>query len=702
MASPYQQQALRRKLIYIGLIVGLFTVAGIYRVYVVEARADELALREQNLGEVEVGSSALELSLTGSRGFVISALWYYAQDAQKKNRWNELELYAESLTRLQPHFISSWLFQTWNLSYNVAVEADQVKDKYFYVARGIQMLGRGERMNHYHPDMRWSVGFYQQHKIMQSDETNVFRCLYQMSCMPYPERDYQRFWTKDANDRDVIDMTAFEKFCIDHPQFVRRLHDRLRCAKPEDVVAFLKDNKDIPSLYEDDPDKARAAWAQGQAPMKLVPDRFPPLPPPAAVRERELAAAPGAELYDPAELSYESDLKDDFDAYADARAWYAYAQEPIPAPDPELPGKTTAVVDRTRQRVPRSTTSLFRNHPPRAQSYIAERLQDEGWFGPEGWLITGWFPRDRFHDGREAAVGTGVNWGEDSWRRAFEWWRRRGVKNLLILDPQFEAETRTKALAYMKSRGLEVGAFPPPEPAKDSPDYEGWKAARFIFELEYSRGLTNTLSFYYRARVEMGQSLLEARRTMFQARQFVRQGQRDKAAEKFESKSGLERLRLILEDNPEFQDNTIHQENFYELEVRYIKLMQEKETFRLSANEESATFRQLMTSGGVLAAGLPQGAAPLWPGELLHAALFDDTVLPKLPVPEFLPPERMRVEGPDKDGKMLVNEEMVINPVKVRHGLRKPPPPIRPGNRPDMRPNIPGSPGKPMPVEPPK
>ena len=67
MASPYQQQALRRKLIYLGLIVALFTVAGVFRVWVVEAKGKELSIREQDLGEVELGSSALQLSLTGSR-----------------------------------------------------------------------------------------------------------------------------------------------------------------------------------------------------------------------------------------------------------------------------------------------------------------------------------------------------------------------------------------------------------------------------------------------------------------------------------------------------------------------------------------------------------------------------------------------------------------------------------------------------------
>ncbi len=668
-------------------------MAGIYRVYVVEARADQLALREQNLGDVEVGSAALELSLTGSRGFVISALWYWTMDAQKKNRWNELELYVDSLTRLQPHFISPWLYQSWNLSYNVAVEADQVKDKYFYVARGVQLLERGERMNHFNPDMRFNIGFYQQHKVMQSDETNVFRCLYQMSCMPYPERDADRLAPADAAGRHAVDVPAFEKFCEDHPQFVRRLHDRLRCAKPEDVVAFLRDNKDIPSLFEDDPDKVHAAAAQGQMPpLKAVGDRFPVLPPPENVRAGELPATPNAHLYEKNELNYNSELKDDFDAYAAARAWYAYAQDPIPSPDPAVPGRTTEIVDRTRQRKPRMTTELFRNHPPRAQSYVAERLQDEGWFGREGWLVTGYFPRDRFHDGREAAVGTDRNWGEDSWGAAYDWWRRRGEESHLILTPQFEAETRAKALSYLTAHGASLGAPPGGQPAKDSPDYEGWKAAQFIYELVYTRGLTRTMDFYHRAAVEKepegtGQALLEARRTTFQARQAYREGRRDRAAELFESKTGLERLRLVLERFPDFRGDTNNTEAFYELEIRYIKLMQDK---------EGGTFKHQMAVARVLGAALPNGAAPLWPDLVLETGLSDETVLPKLPVPEFVPAERMRVEGPDKNGVQLVDPH-TMNAVKVRHGLMKevpPPPEARQGLRP---------PGMPMPdAAPPK
>jgi hypothetical protein len=666
MASPYQQQALRRKLIYLGLIVVLFTVSGIFRAYVVEARARELALLEQNVGDVEISGSALQLSLTGSRGFVICALWTWAIDAQKRNKWNELELYVDSLTRLQPHFISPWRFLGWNLAYNVSVEADQVKDKYFYISRGTQLMVKGERKNHNQPNLRDDIGFFQQHKIMQSDETNYHRCLYQLSCIPPPERDPARFWKK-VEGRDELDLLVFEKFCIDHPQLVRRLHDKLRCDKPEKVVSFLKDNQNIPSLYVDDPNEARDDWAQGRAPLKrLVEERFPILPPPAdsKTRREELAILGldksgeliRAEGYGP-DLSNENVPDDGIDGYAVSRAWYGYAQEALPEPHPKVPGGSAPIVDRTRQRKSQMTVNLFRNHPPRAASYSAERLQEEGWFGPEGWKITGWFPGDKFHDGRDAVVGTDKNWGEDSWHQAYEFWERRGRRCLFLIDPQRMTELEELARAYLGPLNLTIGTQPPgPDLPEDDPMYKNREAAEFLFEWSYATRLANFWHFYHRALVEMepqkpdrsDQSLLAARRTMFNARQSVRGGHRDRAAELMESRTGLERLRLVLERYPKFRDDDSNREEFYELELRYIKLVQEK---------DGGTFKQLMLAGTLLTGGLPQGAAPTWPGLSLYftrlpapsgpaapasadlppPTLIDPSLLSNLPVPEFVP-----------------------------------------------------------------
>src|SRR5262249_60472481 len=105
-------------------------------IYGIDAQARDLELREQDRGEVGLTASALRLTLLGSRGLVVCYLWVSAQEKQKKHEWNELELIVDSLTKLEPHYIITWLFQSWNLAYNVSVESDRIRDKYFYMTRG--------------------------------------------------------------------------------------------------------------------------------------------------------------------------------------------------------------------------------------------------------------------------------------------------------------------------------------------------------------------------------------------------------------------------------------------------------------------------------------------------------------------------------------------------------------------------------------
>src|ERR1700730_2179079 len=202
MASRFQQQSLWRKLTYFGLIVGLFT-ATLFVKFKTYRQADELGIREQNLGDVELTDKALRLTLTGSRGIAVCGLWYAANEKQKKHEWNEVELLVRSLIKLQPHFVSPWLFQSWNLAYNVSVECDRVKDKYFYIARGIGLLAQGERLNRDDCDMRHFVGFYTQNKMGNSDENNTLRTLFQLSCVNPSERRPENF-RQTVGGRTVI------------------------------------------------------------------------------------------------------------------------------------------------------------------------------------------------------------------------------------------------------------------------------------------------------------------------------------------------------------------------------------------------------------------------------------------------------------------------------------------------------------------
>src|SRR5438067_10258327 len=223
MASPFQQQSLRRKLVYIAIILVLSFATYLVRqseTFGIDSQARALELREQDRGEVGVTGSALRLTLLGSRGLVVCSLWVAATEKQKKHEWNELELIVDSLTKLQPHFITPWLFQSWNLAFNVSVESDRIADKYFYITRGVQLLARGERQNRNQPNLRREIGFYTQNKIGQSDENNVHRSLFQLSCIPPADRDPRNF----LDDRGNVRLDVLKEFCKAHPQLARRLH----------------------------------------------------------------------------------------------------------------------------------------------------------------------------------------------------------------------------------------------------------------------------------------------------------------------------------------------------------------------------------------------------------------------------------------------------------------------------------------------
>src|SRR5262249_6276631 len=151
-----------RKLTYTALIVGLFLGSLLLRQFVILPRAQDLQLREVDRGEVELTGSALRLVLTGSRGLAITFLWDGIIEKTKKHRWNEVELLVDSITELQPHFITPWLFQSWNLAFNISVESDRPRDKYYYIARGLERLATGERRNAIpgNPDLRHHMGVY--------------------------------------------------------------------------------------------------------------------------------------------------------------------------------------------------------------------------------------------------------------------------------------------------------------------------------------------------------------------------------------------------------------------------------------------------------------------------------------------------------------------------------------------------------------
>src|SRR3954453_14111134 len=277
MANVYQQAAKQRKVIYLAcigalLVLSLAVRGTFFRIdrkpredversgalaLTIDGRAKVHELTELQQGDKELGGAAVQLLLTGSRGLAVCALWLDAIEKQKKQEWNELDIAVDSITKLQPHFTAPWLFQSWNLAYNVSVEMDRLDDMYFYIARGISVIAEGDSLNRNNPDLRYNIAFYYQNKFGVSDRVTTLRCLYQLSCIPEEGRDPDRL----LNPEKTVNQERFEQFCRDHRELVRRLKEaripldgseeraQVLAGPPADVIAFLRNNRRVPTRY---------------------------------------------------------------------------------------------------------------------------------------------------------------------------------------------------------------------------------------------------------------------------------------------------------------------------------------------------------------------------------------------------------------------------------------------------------------------
>jgi hypothetical protein len=589
MPSPFQRQSQVRKITYAVLIVVLFTATLFWR-QVVAAQADTLSLREEALGEVEMTGSVIRLSLVGSRGAAICVLWQMWHDRSRRQEWNELELLTAAITKLQPHYITPWLFHGWHLAYNVSVECDRPRDKYYFISRGIDLTAQGVRQNRNNPDLRFELGFYYQNKLGVADENNFLRTLFQMSCIDPVERDPKRL--RKANG--TPDLEKFEAFCRKQPHLVRRLRETLGYNSVEEVLDFLEENYEVPSRYDYPPNRTGAAQSSFKR-LKQPEQQFPVLP-----RRAELQTPGQFTTGDTVEFPM------GYDNYAAAHVWYVYAQEPLPPPNPSGdPFYDDAT--RAKYRVPRRmATILFRQYPCLSQTFLAQRLQREGWFDG-GWEVdAGRQGRNRWFGERKVVIGEGTNWAGESWEKARDLWEAHGRRTGLYLDPPEKQRLQGLAEKYRKAYAVaEREQGPEPLAGASEEIRAGFTAHRQLYWHVHNRQLANYAHFLAEARVEATPEAIRARRTFYQAEQQRRAAEPTSTVMRI-YEAGFALWKKILEDNEDFRADLDVQEQTYKLQHDYLKLIQEDETTRYKY------LKPLFVLEDFLAQGIRPAGATLW------------------------------------------------------------------------------------------
>src|SRR3954469_13604157 len=170
--------ARNRQYIYALTIVALFGAMWPYNEWLSRIKQDK-DLGEATIGQIDTGGFMLKLAMIGgARGVVANALWTQARGYEKVHEWDKLKNTVDFITKLQPHFLSIWTYQGWNLAYNVSVEWDAPDDKYVWIKKGTKFLQQGVAKNPTSSDLVWDTGRTYYHKLGFSDESIILRWLF--------------------------------------------------------------------------------------------------------------------------------------------------------------------------------------------------------------------------------------------------------------------------------------------------------------------------------------------------------------------------------------------------------------------------------------------------------------------------------------------------------------------------------------------
>ena len=119
---------------------------------------------------------AVAIALGAFRGVFVNLLWLRANKMKEEGKFYESIELARTITRLQPRFPRVWIFQAWNMAYNISVSTKTPEERWLWVNSGVNLLrNEGLRKNPndtlLHKELAWIFN----HKIQgYADDANQY------------------------------------------------------------------------------------------------------------------------------------------------------------------------------------------------------------------------------------------------------------------------------------------------------------------------------------------------------------------------------------------------------------------------------------------------------------------------------------------------------------------------------------------------
>jgi len=116
------------------------------------------------LQELPSGEFFGTMLLGGFRAIAVDLIWLKAMEAQRSQDWHRYVVLCELTAYLQPRFIEVWIYNMWNMAYNISLTAPSEREGWEWVKKGIDFGKEGFRRNPDSWKLAWQIGFFYYHK----------------------------------------------------------------------------------------------------------------------------------------------------------------------------------------------------------------------------------------------------------------------------------------------------------------------------------------------------------------------------------------------------------------------------------------------------------------------------------------------------------------------------------------------------------
>ncbi|MBU0533692.1 MAG: hypothetical protein KJ887_02690 [Candidatus Omnitrophica bacterium] len=166
----------KNKSIVIFLIALLFFYACSYPLSQVQQRLRSILPEEATLKKLPPELVFTTVLLGGFRGILVNLLWLRAQQLQDDGKYFELVQLSDWIGLLQPYLPTVWIFNAWNLSYNISVKFPTGEERWNWIYQGIKLLrDKGLKYTPDSAEIYQELAWIQYHKISDtSDEFNAY------------------------------------------------------------------------------------------------------------------------------------------------------------------------------------------------------------------------------------------------------------------------------------------------------------------------------------------------------------------------------------------------------------------------------------------------------------------------------------------------------------------------------------------------